>query len=283
MSRLLGTLGAALMSGLAFSSCAGPSRKPAELQDAGAGHPAGPSASPILGPASRGWRAIWEDHKNFYSPYNLENMLLGMALAAPVANTSADRDLREQYQLHLRSSATDGAADVFERAGDYFIALPVFAGATLAGAAAKDTYAGSVLFDWGQRSLRSMAVGVPPLLFWQRALGASRPNEDDSRWHPFQDNNAVSGHSFVGAIPFLTAASMTDAWHWRCLLVTASLAPGWARFNNDDHYFSQAALGWWLAALSVFAVDHSERSGIPLSLEPMVLPQGGGFSLVFRF
>jgi hypothetical protein len=167
--------------------------------------------------------------------------------------------------------------------GEYFYALPVFAGAALIGGAGRDTTAGAIIFDWGQRSLRSMAVGIPPLLFWQHALGASRPNEADSNWRPFQDNNAASGHAFTGAIPFLAAASMTDEWYWRCLWIAASLAPGWARLNNDDHYFSQVALGWCLAHLAVSSVSATERSPRPLTWSPAVFPDGAGINFLLDF
>ena len=68
------------------------------------------------------------------------------------------------------------------------------------------------LGEWGDRSLRGVLLGTPPLLITQRLLGGSRPgeNREASEWQPFEDNNAVSGHAFMGAIPFLTAMQMTD-------------------------------------------------------------------------
>ncbi len=93
--------------------------------------------------------------------------------------------------------------------------------------------------------LRSILVGGPPLLVLQWATGGARPTETDesSEWRPFHDNNGVSGHSFMGAIPFLSAAKMADNIWIKGSFYAASTLPGISRVNDDAHYFSQAFLG----------------------------------------
>jgi hypothetical protein len=126
-------------------------------------------------------------------------------------------------------------------------------------------------------------VGEPALILLQKATGASRPEEmRGSRWEPFSDDNGVSGHSFIGAIPFLSAASMTDRWYLRYPLIIASMLPAWARFHKDDHYFSQSLAGWWLAYRSVESVSGSLDPSLPFTATPILLPDGVAFALIFQ-
>ena len=69
-----------------------------------------------------------------------------------------------------------------------------------------------------------MLVGAPATGVLQVAIGASRPSETaaGSRWRPFHDNNGVSGHAFVGAVPFLAAAKYTDNRLLQVALIAAS-------------------------------------------------------------
>ena len=117
-------------------------------------------------------------------------------------------------------------------------------------------------------------MGAPPLLFLQVATGGSRPLEDHSRWHPFEDDNGVSGHAFVGAVPFLSAAGMTDSRPLKVLWVSASTLCGLSRINDDAHYLSQAAMGWWVAYLACRSVEETELGKGRLQLLPAV-PSGG--------
>jgi hypothetical protein len=111
-------------------------------------------------------------------------------------------------------------------------------------------------------------------------LGASRP-AGDSRWHPFRDVHGVSGHTFVGAVPFLTAAAMVDEPLYKVPLVLGSFLTGWARIHNDNHYFSQAALGWWIAYLSVRSVNQTQRERA-VSFSPFT-PDGPGVAVEVRY
>jgi hypothetical protein len=128
-----------------------------------------------------------------------------------------------------------------------------------------------------------MLVGVPPLLFFQNALGTSRPNESDSYWHPFEDNNGVSGHSFMGAVPFLTAAKMTKNPWLKPLFFLASMFCGASRINDNKHYFSQAVLGWWMANLAASGINKTEIQKNKVSIIPTISDNGIGIALNVRF
>jgi membrane-associated phospholipid phosphatase len=117
----------------------------------------------------------------------------------------------------------------------------------------------------------------------QNAIGASRPDEDDSRWRPFEDTNGVSGHSFMGAVPFITAAEMAENPYIRYSLYLGSMLCGWSRINDDRHYLSQAALGWWIAYLSVSCCKGAEKREKQVLIRASPVPGGIGVIAVLSF
>ena len=138
--------------------------------------------------------------------------------------------------------------------------------------------------EWGERSLRTLLVGGPPMLGLQYALGASRPDEtkEKSEWQPFQDNNGVSGHAFMGAIPFLSAAKMTEDSYLKAAFYTASALPGLSRITDDDHYPSQVLLGWGIAYLASSAVDNTFELPENVEVFPILLSDGIGIGVEIR-
>jgi hypothetical protein len=115
------------------------------------------------------------------------------------------------------------------------------------------------------------------------ATGASRPSEDvGSQWHFFNDNNGVSGHAFVGAVPFLAAADMVESPLLKGTLYVCSTFVGFSRMTDDAHYPSQVFLGWYLAWASARAVDATELEFAGMELKVMPLPIGdlGGVGVV---
>jgi hypothetical protein len=114
-------------------------------------------------------------------------------------------------------------------------------------------------------------------------LGSGRPDRHDSHWHPFRDVHGISGHTFTGAIPFLTAAAMTDNPWLRGALFLGSFATGWSRIHDDRHYLSQAALGWWVAYLAVRSVDQTQDEQRSLLVAPTVFPDGAGVAVQVRY
>jgi len=227
-------------------------------------------------PASEFGYKVAQDHCNYYSPENVGCLAVGFGVGATLAHTDVDQELRDSYQQHARSASSDDlarAAKVFGE-GEYLIAA---AGAAWAlGAVCDETAVGAATGDWGERSFRALLVGSPPLLLAQSATGGSRPAESsaDSDWVPFHDDNGVSGHSFIGAVPFITAAQMSESPWLTTTLYAASAAPAWSRINDDMHYTSQAVLGWWMAYLACRSVDGTERQQCWYEPEPIVTADG---------
>ena len=217
---------------------------------------------------------VLSDHDRFYSTRRLRDLSFGLLGAWLLANTEADVEIQDWYRDEVRTSAGDDLSGWIKPLGNGRLVVPALSGALLAGTLTGGTPAGRFLGRWSGRSLRALAVGAPPLLFLQVATGGSRPLEDDSRWHPFEDDNGVSGHSFVGAVPFLSAAAMTDSRPLKVLLVSGSTLCGLSRINDDAHYLSQSAMGWWVAYLACRSVEGTELGKERLRLLP-VCPSSG--------
>lgn len=121
------------------------------------------------------------------------------------------------------------------------------------------------------------------MLFLQNAIGASRPKEDDSNWRPFNDNNGVSGHSFMGAVPFITAAKMADNTYLKYFFYLGSMLTGWSRINDNSHYFSQAALGWWMAYLAADCGEKGDAEKKKVVIAPAPVADGVRFTVTLLF
>jgi hypothetical protein len=216
---------------------------------------------------------IKQDHLNYYTYSNLFKFLAGVAVAAPFANTGADADIRKWIQNDLRSSTSDNIADVTRNFGEVYFAIPAFVGGIALGKLFDDYPGGSLLMNWGMRSLRSVIVGTPPLFVCQGILGGSRPSaHNGSDWRPFQANNSCSGHTFLGAIPFITAAQLSDNWLAKTAWYLGSFATGFSRLNDDKHYFSQILLGWWMAYIAASSVDQTEHNRQKFDIAPLIVP-----------
>ena len=212
---------------------------------------------------SEQWSGVCRDHAEFYTRENMAWLAAGLSVGAVLANTGFDENfVRHEYAETFIFVGSDEFAEAFHEPkffGEGYYMLPILAAAAFSEPLFGDLPAGQRTAEWGQRSLRTVLVGAPPMLALQVITGGSRPGESprDSHWEPFADNNGVSGHSFMGAIPFLTAAKMTDRFWVKGVCYTASALPALSRVNDDDHYFSQALLGWWMAYLAANAVDRS--------------------------
>ena len=226
---------------------------------------------------------IFQDYKNYYSTKNLAMLGLGLGVGGALANTSADREVREWYQDSVRSNATDDISEGLEYLGRGLVVVPCFAGAAILGELIKETQVGSTVGEWGTRSLRTLVVGGPPALLLHYTLGGSRPGEGSSHWSPFEGDNGVSGHSFLGAVPFIVAAQMSSSLYSKIPLYLASTLVGLSRINDDLHYLSQVALGWSLAYLAAASVDQTELEKRNLSIVPAFSPRGVGLQVVLRY
>jgi hypothetical protein len=198
-------------------------------------------------------QALKGDYRRFYlDPDNIMSLVGVGAVAGIFANTEIDREFQEYYRDDIKSRWTNGASKVLRVPGELIVALPVLFGAHMI--LDEKTPAG----EWADKSLRALLVGGPAGLFIRSLTGAGRPNEGGSQWRPFEDQNGLSGHAFVGAVPFITAARMQDDPYMKALLYTISALPAATRINDDRHYLSQVMLGWYLAYLSSAAVDRKE-------------------------
>jgi hypothetical protein len=226
---------------------------------------------------------IYEDYRNFYAVENLEYLAIGIGIAGVLANTSIDGEVQGWDQGSLRDGDTDNFSRAVKPFGDGRITVPVYLGAAILGELTKDIRLGSATGEWGERSLRAILVGAPPMLFLQNAIGASRPKEDDSNWRPFNDNNGVSGHSFMGAVPFITAAKMADNTYLKYFFYLGSMLTGWSRINDNSHYFSQAALGWWMAYLAADCGEKGDAEKKKVVIAPAPVADGVRFTVTLLF
>lgn len=216
-----------------------------------------------------------DDYAGFYlDGSNLLRLGAVLGLSGFIANSAADREVREYYQADLRSGPADTVASGARATGDIFIVAPLLVGAEL--------YFdhGTPYGQWASRSLRALVLGGPAGLLIQRATGGGRPAEGDSHWRAFDDNNGLSGHAFAGAVPFITAANMQDDWRLKTLFFAVSVLPAISRINDDEHYASQALAGWYLAYASASAVTPNSEK-IDDGPTVILIPQGGKGMLAY--
>ena len=224
------------------------------------------------------------DHRHAYSWPIARGLLWGIAGASVLANTSLDEDFQDWVQGDLRGRDTNRFSKVCKTLGDGEIFIPTYFGLALAGKLLSDVPACSVVGEFGNRTSRAYLVGVPPMLVMQVGLGGSRPGERDdaSYWRPFHDNKGVSGHAFVGAVPFITAARMSHSRPAKACWYFLSALPAWSRVNDDRHYLSQAFVGWWMAYLACESIDRTEDEDGCFALMPVVEPGMVGLAAVYR-
>lgn len=239
---------------------------------------------------SRAGHKILEDYRNFYSCENLTCVTAAFGAGALMANTGFDTTMQNAWQAGITGSQTGDFFSATKDIGDGIYLLPAAGIAAVAGVALEGMPVGDALGGWGDRSLRMFLVGGPPVYVLQLATGASRPSNNGSvntespsgsDWKFFQDNNGVSGHSFMGAIPFLAAADMVEHPLAKGTLYVCSTFVGFSRINDDAHYSSQAFLGWYLAWASSLAVSRTEHhfAGFHVRVVPVPVGNQGGLGL----
>jgi hypothetical protein len=228
---------------------------------------------------------VRQDYEDLYlSPSHLIHLGAAFGAGALMANTNIDRETQDWYQDHLRNRATNRVSDVAKvfGAGQYLI--PVSVAAALLGDRLYWGEGTSPLGTWGERATRAYLTGGPALLATQWLTGGSRPDEGSSHWRPFHDDHGVSGHAFIGAVPFLTAGRMCEEDPLaRYLLYAASALPAVSRINDNAHYPSQAFLGWFLAWEATGAIAQREQGDRHLSVAPALIEDAYGLALCVRW
>ena len=237
--------------------------------------------------ASRAWHQVARDYRNFYACDSLTCLAGALGAGAIMANTGFDQTMQDAWGTGVDPTGLgtffSGCKDIGE--GRY--SLPIFGAAYATGLVFENSHVADAVGEWGGRSLRMFVVGAPPLYALQWATGASRPKDysGGSYWTPFNDNNGVSSHAFVGAIPFLAAADMVESPLLKGTLYVCSTFVGFSRMTDEAHYPSQIFLGWYLAWASSRAVSQTEMqfAGLEVRVVPLHMADQGGLAVETRW
>jgi hypothetical protein len=228
---------------------------------------------------------VISDFRRHYSLRPLGKVAIGLGITGVIANTNADDSIQDFFNEDLAGDAGDDLADVFDSVGDVahpLYSFPIYLGAMWFGGYNSDNE--SVIAKWGANSMRAVLVGAPEVVIISNVIGGNRPEKGESGWHPFDDDNGVSGHAFLGAVPIITAARQTTNRWLKYTLYATSTLPGLARVYDDKHYFSQALLGWWIAYLSAETIEHTNIGHqSDMQITPVAYVDGGGVQLAFEF
>ena len=228
---------------------------------------------------------VGSDYRSFYSRRNLPVFAALIGLGAYFANTEIDQNILEHVQDNITFHQNDEYQEFVEEYrffGEGYLLIPVYFGTSMVGKYLLSEYEiAERVGQWADRSFRGVVLGTPPLLFSQYIIGASRPGEsaEGSEWQFFNDSNGVSGHAFMGAIPFISAAEMTDDPIAKSLLYVVSALPALSRVTENDHYPSQAILGWSLACVACRSVSQTERGSGAFELQPWISNAGVGLGV----
>jgi hypothetical protein len=240
------------------------------------------------GRLARTFDTLQLDHARFYRRGRALRFGGVLAGAAALANSSGDEEIQQWYGESVRSDSLDElSADVNFLGDGEKVAIPLALAGLAVGLAPREDANPAV--RWLRRTSRGYILGTPALLYLQTFTGGDRPSEGGgSGWDPFEGQNGVSGHAFLGAVPFLTIARQTDRRWVQALALLGSTAAGWSQFNDDQHFFSQYALGWWLAWEATDAVAESDAlaldaGGPAVAVLPLPAPDGAGVLVSLRF
>lgn len=239
------------------------------------------STSELTLPADRNLlETLISDQREFYSGKSLRPMLYALGASAVLSSTEMDHNFSDWYQSDVRNSGFDGVSKYAKHFGEHWQMVGIYFSSSLIG---RIQGRESVLATWGDRSVRSTLVGFPSLLVLQKAIGSTRPNDipPSSRWNFNGDDNGASGHTFIGAVPFLVAAQMTDERIPKATLMALSTVPGWSRINDDHHYLSQVIVGWCLAYIATESIHRTELK-LGFEIEPMFAPDRQGLNFIWQ-
>lgn len=230
---------------------------------------------------------ISNDYGNFYSKDRLIRLGIAFGLGGIAANTNIDMNLRNWYQEKVRNDQTNAwsseennnAAFRAKLFGEGKYMIPAALLAASVNLINEDTAVG----NWGASASRAYIVGLPAAWGMQFVTGAARPTHNapsGSAWRPFNEDkyyHGVSGHAFVGAVPFITIAYMNQDNPWvKYPAYIASTAAAISRVNDDAHFPSQIFLGWYMAWEAVDSVMDTNKKKNSVKVTPMVNLDGYG-------
>ncbi len=234
----------------------------------------------------REWPNICADYANYYSWPTALGLAAGAGIAAGVANSDLDGEFARWYQTQIRSPESDRIANDVKPFGEGQYTIPVVAALAILNDTGwlDDQPVLSEIGQWGDRVSRAYMVGAPPMLAMQYLTGGSRPSSTDSHssWRPFSASNGVSGDAFMSTCLFVSAADMTDRPVFKGFFYACSVMVPWERIDLNQHFLSQAALGWWMGYLACNAVNNTELAKQRVMLVPIVSPEMNGVGVVFQ-
>ena len=230
------------------------------------------------------WADVKQDYDEFYSADRFIRMGIVFTGGAILAHTDFDQNFQDRNKARIFSVDDSYSAKQFGE-GKYLIPLSLIS----AGISSylNDGSELTGIGKWGERTARAYFVGGPTVLATQLLTGASRPSEAPykSDWKPLNDANGVSGHAFIGSVPFLTIAYMNkDNAFIKYTAYAASTLAALSRINDDAHYLSQAILGWylgWESVDSVYSVDSKSNNNV--SVKPVVGEDSYGIQVSLRW
>lgn len=233
---------------------------------------------------------LYEDTQHFYSPQILTGLGISLATAAVLANTSADENFRDWYFDNVRDHSPD--THWAKLLGEAYLVPPLIA-ITWAlteyresNPATRGGELNGMLRQWSAQTTRAFLTAAIPVYSLQWITGASRPGEDPAKgssWKFLDDNNGVSGHAAVGAIPFLVAAKMADEPILKLGFYFGSTLAGYSRVYDDAHYLSQVLLGYAIAYLAVESTDMTNESNTGYRVVPLTISGAYGFGIERRY
>jgi len=233
------------------------------------------------------WMNVKSDYDEFYSTDRFIRMAYVFAGGAALAHSDADQNFQNDYQNNTRSSDTDDFSSTAKLFGEGKILIPLSLMSVAIDDYLREGQPRSAMGKWGAVTARSYISAAPALLATQRLTGASRPSEPpyQSDWQPFNDSNGVSGHAFIGAVPFISIAYMNEGNTFvQSMAYLASTFTAISRINDDQHYLSQAVLGWYLAWESVDAVNAVQANKEKkIHIRPLAGVESYGVQLVLQW
>lgn len=241
-----------------------------------------------LNQSSFAWEIVKNDYSEFYSINRLIRMGIFTGGAGILANTSMDETLRDQQAYTRDQNSNDDGISTQKSFGEGIYLIPFCLAASMSDQLFNLTpaFTKSPIAKWGERTARSYLVGGPLVLTMQRLIGSSRPgeNEKSSKWQPFKDSNGVSGHAFIGAVPFMHLARMNKRnKFFKYFFYLASTATAIFRVKDDQHYISQAFLGWYYAWEAADAIDDLEKKESAFNIKPLVGFESYGIKFSYRW
>jgi hypothetical protein len=123
------------------------------------------------------WK-IWTDHQKFYDRRGARDLLLGLAAASLLGNTSVDHDFRDWYQDDVHSSGTEDFAQAWDAIGDGRIFVPALARVGVLAEICGHTPCAGALGDFGCRRGRAYLAGAPPVVRESRPSVQAAGNPD---------------------------------------------------------------------------------------------------------